>query len=178
MKKTIVFLVSCIQKFLLGLNIGKNTIIKFPFKLWNKSELKIGENTFIAENSFFAITKLKNNSEIVSIGSNVCIGSNFFIAAIDKIIIEDNVLISDRVFLSDHCHGFEDINVPIISQPLKEKGKVILRNGCFIGINSVIMPGVSIGKNSVVGASSVVTKSVPDYTVVAGNPAKIIRKIK
>ena len=90
--------------------------------------------------------------------------------------IGNNVLISDRVFISDHIHGYTDVGLPIINQKLEPRGSVRIKEGAFIGINSVIMPGVSIGKNSVVGASSVVTKDVPDYCVVAGNPARVIKK--
>jgi acetyltransferase-like isoleucine patch superfamily enzyme len=53
----------------------------------------------------------------------------------------------------------------------------LLREGCWIGANTVILPGVTIGKNAVVGASSVVTKSIPDYAIAVGNPARVIRSI-
>lgn len=171
---------SIIQRKLLKLKVmQKNSIIKFPYKLWGKQYIELGRDVFIAENSFFAISDSNKRQKFkprVKIGNNVCIGSNFFVACIDSVEIEDNVLMSDRVFISDHYHGFEDINTPIINQPLKHKGSVIIREGAFIGINAVILPGVTVGKNSVVGASSVVTKDVPDFTVVAGNPAKIIKQ--
>ncbi|MDE2588785.1 MAG: acyltransferase [Patescibacteria group bacterium] len=159
--------------------VGVHSIIKYPFKLWNPQYLELGKDIFIAENSFFAISDSNRGQKYtphVKVGNNVCIGSNFFLACIKSVVIEDNVLISDRVFISDHYHGFEDINTPIINQPLKHRGSVIIKAGAFIGINVVILPGVTIGKNAVVGASAVVTRSVPDFSVVAGNPAKVIRR--
>ena len=158
---------------------GKRSVLKFPYKIWNKKYLSIGSDTFIAENSFFAITdnnKGRKYSPQVKIGNDVCIGSNFFVACIEGVTIEDNVLMSDRVFISDHIHGYENVTLPIIGQPLVPKGRVLIKQGAFIGINAVIMPGVTIGKNAVVGASSVIIHDIPDYAVATGNPAKIIKK--
>jgi acetyltransferase-like isoleucine patch superfamily enzyme len=158
---------------------GRGSIIKFPYRIWNKKNIEIGKNVFIVENSFFAVSttfKKQKFSPRVVIGNNVSIGSNFFLGCIDGITIEDNVIISDRVFIADHTHSYENPNVPIIDQPLEPEGKALIKSGSFIGVNAVIMPGVTIGKNSVVGASSVVTRSVPDYAIVAGAPAKVIKR--
>lgn len=162
-------------------SFGSRSILKFPFKIWNKKYLEVGSNTFIAENSYFAISDSDKNKKYtpkVKIGNNVCIGSNFFLACIDSITIEDSVLMSDRVFISDHIHGYEDITLPVIAQPLIPKGKVLIKEGAFIGINAVIMPGVTIGKHVVIGASAVVIKDIPDFSVAVGNPARIIKRYK
>ena len=158
---------------------GKNSIVKHPYRIWNKKNIEIGKDVFIAENSFFAVStnflKQKFNPK-VKIGNNVRIGSNFILGCINSVIIEDNVILADRVFISDHVHDYENVKIPIIAQNLKSKDGILIKSGSFLGVNSVIMPGVTIGKNSVVGASAVVTKSVPDYTVAAGIPAKIIKR--
>ena len=170
---------SIFQKNLSGFGqFGNSSIIKYPYKIWGKKCIQIGKNVFIAENSFLSAVQKweeqKFNPKLI-IDDNTTIGSNFLATCINEIKIEKNVLISDRVFISDHIHDYEDVNKPILRQQLKFKGKVLIKEGSFIGINSVIMPGVTIGKNSVVGASSVVIKDVPDYTVVTGNPAKIMK---
>jgi acetyltransferase-like isoleucine patch superfamily enzyme len=160
-------------------SFGKNSIIKKPYRIWNKDCIEVGKNVFIVENSFFAVSKTFKDQKFtpkVKIGNNVRIGSNFFLSSIDNITIQDDVIISDRVFVSDHAHQYENINIPIIEQPLQAGGSVLIKAGSFVGVNAVIMPGVVIGRNSVVGASSVVTKNVPDFTVVGGIPAKIIKK--
>jgi acetyltransferase-like isoleucine patch superfamily enzyme len=154
-------------------------VIKHPSKIWNRSAIEIGSNVFIAENSFFAITRADGATRYhprLAIGDNVSIGSSFFTACIDEIVIERDVLLSDRVFVSDHIHGYRETTVPIIRQRLVPRGRVRIREGAFVGVNAVIMPGVTIGRNAVVGASSVVTHDVPDFSVVAGNPARIIRR--
>lgn len=176
MKKILIKIYSFFQSFSGFRYFGNNSIIKGPKKIWNKDCIEIGDNSFIAENSFLAISKIKNKNPLFKIGNNCCVGANFFVACIDEIILEDNVLLSDRVFISDHIHNYTDTNIPIMKQLLLPRGKVLIKQGSFIGINSVVMPGVTIGNNSVVGASSVVIKDVPDYCVVVGNPAHVIKR--
>lgn len=94
--------------------------------------------------------------------------------------IENDVLIGSGVHIYTTDHEFSDVNVAIYYQGHQEAralNTVILREGCWIGANVVILKGVEIGKNSVVGAGSVVTKSVPAKTVVAGIPAKVLKKL-
>jgi len=179
MKKLIMYIYSVIQRRMGFSDFGNYSIIKYPYKIWNKKKISIGKNVFIAENSYLAVSVQHNESTYtpkLEIKDNTCIGSNFFVACVDQVTIEEDVLISDRVFISDHIHGYEDFQTPIIRQDLRKGGKVTIKRGSFIGINAVIMPGVTVGKNAVVGASAVVTKDVPDYSVVVGNPAKPIRK--
>jgi acetyltransferase-like isoleucine patch superfamily enzyme len=117
----------------------------------------------------------------VVIGKNVIIPNGTTLGSLpgDKnsiIYIDDDVLLGPNVAIYSSTHNFQDI-----SKPIKEQGYNVaitrLKSGCWIGINSVILPGVTIGKNSVVAANSVVNKDVPDFTVVGGCPAKIIKKI-
>lgn len=110
------------------------------------------------------------------IGNNVCIWNELFLSCIDEVVIEDCVLFSDRVFITDHIHDYMDITTPILYQDLKKRGKVCIKKWSFVWINAVILPWVTIWKNSVVWASSVVIDDVPDYCVVTWNPAKIIKK--
>ena len=84
--------------------------------------------------------------------------------------IGNNVMISKNVFL--FCHDYSKKHLGISS--IKE-GKIKIGDNCFIGVNSVILPNVKIGNNVIVGAGSVVTKDIPDNTIAAGNPTKVIR---
>lgn len=93
------------------------------------------------------------------------------------IIIENNVMLDSGAHIYTANYRFDISNVPIIEQDHYESMEVILENGCWIGANAIILPGVRIGKNSVVGAGSVVTKSFPERVLVAGNPAKIINNL-
>ncbi|WP_438426170.1 acyltransferase [Aquimarina macrocephali] len=96
-----------------------------------------------------------------------------------SILIEDDVLIGSGVHIYIENHKFEgpDPSISIIDMGHTQAKQVTLKKGCWIGANAVILPGVTIGKNSVIGAGSIVTKSIPDHCVAAGNPAKIIKRI-
>lgn len=94
------------------------------------------------------------------------------------ITIEEGVMISPRVSLlchkrNLHFYFYGDLirDIPYISMP------IVLKKGCQLGLGCIILPGVTIGEGAVVGSGSVVTKDVPAWTIVAGNPAKIIRQI-
>jgi acetyltransferase-like isoleucine patch superfamily enzyme len=95
-----------------------------------------------------------------------------------SIIIEDDVLIACGVHIYINNHKFDDVNTPISNQGYYPDKMVILRKGCWIGANTIILPGVEIGENTVIGANSMVNKSFPKGIVAAGNPAKIIKEIK
>ena len=92
-----------------------------------------------------------------------------------KIIIGKKVLTADKVYISDNLHSYEDVTIPIIDQKIKQINHVEIGDGTWIGENVCIL-GVKIGKNCVIGANSVVTKDIPDYSVVVGSPAVIIKK--
>ena len=105
------------------------------------------------------------NLEGLNLGINTDIGSFSYINAKYKVIIEDEVQIGS------HCSIYS------ISTIDNSKGIVVLKNNCKIGSHSIILPGVSIGKNSIIGAHSLVNKNIPDDTVAFGVPARVIRKI-
>lgn len=113
-------------------------------------------------------------------GKNVMLNSRCHIGVINKIVIGDNVLVGCNVLITDHSHGLnniEDIDIPPADRLLYSKGPVIIEDNVWICENSVILSGVTIGRNSIIGANSVVTKSIPPYCIAAGNPAKVIRHI-
>jgi len=134
--------------------------------------------------SFHSSSEIRPGSYIVccskiSIGKNVVVrpGSNIQADPEGRIFIEDDVLLGPGVHIYVDNHRFDDPELPIIQQGYYAPKDVTIKQGAWIGANSILLPGVTIGRNSVVGAGSVVTKSVPDFTVVAGNPAKFIKKI-
>lgn len=111
------------------------------------------------------------------IGDNTYIGRMVQINAWQSVTIAENVLIGDRVFISDADHKHADVNVPISQQGDAYLGAVTLKDGCWIGIGAVILPGVTIGRNAVVAANAVVTKDVPDFAIVGGVPARLIKQL-
>jgi acetyltransferase-like isoleucine patch superfamily enzyme len=119
----------------------------------------------------------------IEIGARVVIrpGCMFFGESASNnssIIIEDDVMLGSGVHIYVSNHNFDRTDIPIIDQGHYPSKSVILQKGCWVGANSILLPGVEIGKNTVVGAGSVVTKSFPGGIVVAGNPARQIRTIE
>lgn len=146
-------------------------------QIFNPDCVTIGKGCDIAQNVVFAPLKehhgVKYPSRII-IGDNVHFGAFDRIASLDSVIIEDDVLFAAFVHVTDHSHQYLDVNHPITDQGVFSKGPVHIKKGAWLAFGCHILSGVTVGKNSVVAANSVVTKNVPDYTVVAGNPARII----
>lgn len=94
---------------------------------------------------------------------------------IGPVTIGNDVILAQNIVMSGLNHGYEDIHLPPHNQPVTKR-KITLEDEVWIGANVVVVAGVTIGKHAVVAAGSVVTKDVPAYSVVAGNPAKIIKQ--
>lgn len=110
----------------------------------------------------------------VIIGKDSLIGlSNTLIG---PVIIEQQVITAQNVTMSGLNHRYQDTTQTIRSQGYETRA-ILIRQGAWLGANAVILPGVCIGKNAVVAAGSVVTRDVPDYCVVAGNPARIVKRL-
>ncbi|MFZ0597968.1 MAG: DapH/DapD/GlmU-related protein, partial [Flavobacterium sp.] len=117
----------------------------------------------------------------IKIGENVQINDYVHIGAVGSITIGNNVLMASKIYISDHNHGsYDDISsdhpmsIPIERQSICKP--VIIDDNVWIGESVCILPGVTIGKGCVIGALSVVTKDIPDYSIAAGNPAKVVKK--
>lgn len=94
-----------------------------------------------------------------------------------SIIIEDDVMMGAGVHFYINNHKFDRMDIPLIDQGYYPDEPVILKRGCWIGANSILLAGVTIGENSVIGAGSVVTKSIPSGVVAVGNPARVVKEI-
>ena len=95
----------------------------------------------------------------------------------EGITIEHDVLIGSGVHIYTGNHAFDRTDLPIIDQGHSPSKPVVLKTGCWIGANATVLPGVVIGENAVVGAGSIVTRPVRAHSVVAGNPAREIRRV-
>lgn len=93
-----------------------------------------------------------------------------------KVQFGENVLIGPNVYISDRSHQYQNVNIPIMEQGYYEKGSLVIGSGTWIGIHACVLGNVKIGKGCVIGANAVVTKDIPDYCVVVGNPGKVIKK--
>jgi acetyltransferase-like isoleucine patch superfamily enzyme len=162
-------------KVFLGVNggsLGKNVKIYEGVKLASHREcpIYIGDHVSIEK----GVVISTSDSGKISIGNNVYIGEYSVLTSNEEIEIGDNALISPHNDIVDFNHVYEDPTKPVNQQGVIAK-KITIQEDAWIGSGSKILMGVTIGKGAVVGAGSIVTKDVPPYHVVAGNPAKTIK---
>ena len=115
------------------------------------------------------------NSKI-TIGNRVTSTGGLQIGAHCEVTIGDDVMFATNINITDGLHGHESANEPYKYQPISRVAPITIKRGCWIGQNVVILPGITIGEFSIIGANSVVTKSIPDRSIALGNPAKIVKK--
>ncbi len=111
----------------------------------------------------------------VIIENDVSIGQGLHLISAEKVLIGERSTLSANVFITDVDHEYEFIDKNIMEQPLIKSSTIIGAN-CFIGYGAVLRAGTKLGKQCIVGANSVVKGEFPDYCVIAGNPAKVIKK--
>lgn len=156
--------------------IGKGSIINKQYKLTGLKYIELGDNVELyAGSRIEVIDKFLdvNYVPLFSVGNNTEIHQNCHITCAGEIRIGNNVRIVSNVTITDIVHPHYDVNKPTYLQSLKVS-KVSIGDETYIYNNAVILPNVAIGRHCIIGANSVVNTDVPDYSVVAGNPAKII----
>nr|WP_314081709.1 DapH/DapD/GlmU-related protein [uncultured Leptotrichia sp.] len=171
----------------LGMNVIKTKIffpkarlIRFPFDIRGKKYIKYGKNFTTGTGCRIEAYKFDGKVPNLEIGDNVQINDYVHFSCAESLIIGDNVLIASKVYITDLNHGNysgkEQSNPQEIVKERKIYTKPVkIENNVWIGENVSILPGVEIGENAILGANSVVTKNVPKNSIVAGNPAKVIK---
>jgi acetyltransferase-like isoleucine patch superfamily enzyme len=157
---------------------GKGVVVEPPFKYKNLQYIWVGDSVMIKHYSWIhAIGNIEQiTGPVITLKANCHIGMGVTIAAVRSVVLEENVLIARNVYISDHGHSFEDINTPIMDQGIRNISPVTVGKNSWIGQNACVMPGVTIGRHCVIGANSVVTRDLPDYSVAVGSPARVIKR--
>ena len=163
-------------------SVGDNAYIMSNIYVRGGQKIIIGNNFYcywgVRIETYSCHNGMKFNPQII-IGNNVSINPDCHIGAINRIEIHDGVLMASRVFITDHFHGKinrEDLLVSPQKRILFAKGTVIIKKNAWLGEGVAVMPGVTIGENSVIGANAVVTKDIPDNSIAVGIPAKVIKQ--
>lgn len=169
----------------IGCNIPTSLVINGIIKVYGKGTISIGDNVRInSGEKYNPIGGMDHTLFSVRNGGKICIGknvgiSNSAIVARSEIIIEDDVRIGGNCKIYDNDFHSTDFNNRINkNDPDIKTSPVKICKGAFIGAHTIVLKGVTIGPYSVVGAGSVITKSIPEGEVWAGNPAHFIRKVK
>lgn len=177
--KEIIYLIRCV--IVTKLTVPKARLIRLPIDIRGKKGINFGSGITTGYGCRFESFSKDGNKTLV-IGNNVQINDYCHISALEAVIIGNNVLIASKVFITDLEHGsyVGDLNdsVPnsiVKDRPLSSK-PVVIGNNVWIGELCSVLPGVTIGDNCIIGANSVVTKSIPANSIAVGNPARIIKQ--
>lgn len=154
-------------------SIGERTRIIKPLQLNAVNSIALEDHVFIAEGAWLMGNKLLKQTMLIKKGTTI--GHFAHLIATHSVIIEERVLIADRVFITDCMHNYENINIPVKEQGLRQLKAVTIGEGSWLGEN-VCVCGSNIGKHCVIGANSVVLNDVPDYCVAVGIPAKVVKR--
>jgi acetyltransferase-like isoleucine patch superfamily enzyme len=143
--------------------------------LVNAASIRIGADVDIGAYAFLEALSPPGDV-VIDIHDGTYIGPFLRLTAVGGVTIGARVLIADRAYLSDTGHVYEDVTRPIRGQGLRTGRRLVIEDGAWIGVGAAIVGNVRIGCNAVVGANAVVTRDVDDFTVVAGNPARVVRR--
>jgi len=150
---------------------GTNLKISTGVTIKGFSNIIVGNNVSIMRQSY-----LYSTNASLKIGDNFTMNSNSYLSADDGLIhIGNSVMIAQNVVVRAADHNHDSVDIPIQNQGVKY-GEIHIEDGVWVCANSVITSNTRIGKHSIVAAGSVVTKDVPPYSIVAGVPAKIIKR--
>lgn len=156
---------------------GKNTWVVPPTRVSTPSSIFLGDDVTILEHAFISVVPaIPGVTPKLTIGDRTNIGAQAHIACVGEIEIGPEVLTAARIFIGDTYHRYQDPDVPVLDQPMADPEKVTIGRGSFLGINSVVLMGVTIGEHAYVGAGAVVSADVEPYTLVVGNPARPVRR--
>jgi acetyltransferase-like isoleucine patch superfamily enzyme len=185
-----IFLKGLFKKTGKGVIFGKNITIRHPKKIEigdnvifddncvidakgeeNKG-IKINNNVFIGRN-----TILSCKEGDIEVGKYSNIGANCYLISETKLYLGKYVFIAGNSYMvAGGNHSYEDKNTPMMFQPSKSKGGIIIEDDVWIGASCTIIDGIKIERGSIIGASSLVNKDIPSYSIAVGIPAKVIKK--
>lgn len=154
---------------------GRSAHICSSFRVDGPSNIELGEAAFIQRGAWLYCQAIDDTPARLQIGVGCVLGYNNHLTSVRSVVLEDHVLTANNVYITDNMHSYEDVSVPIMHQAVVFKAAVVIGRGSWIGENVSIL-GASIGRNCVIGANSVVTHNIPDYSVAVGAPAAVVRQ--
>jgi len=161
---------------------GRNMSFHFTSQVDRQRAVRIslGNSVSLKKDAWLNVaTEDPTGEPVIVIDDNCHIGYGSIISAKNRIHLERDVLIAQQVIIIDHNHAYEDITIPIVDQGVTGSGRIRIGQGTWIGRGAAIIcprGQLTIGRNCVVAVNSVVTRSIPDYSVVFGSPATIIKQ--
>ena len=158
-------------------SLGRRSILAGALQVNNPKAVAIGAHVTLGPLFVFGDLDPTGPNPKIIIGDGCTIVSRFQCNAARSVVIGENVLIASNVLITDSDHVVDPGGVPVTRNRRLVTRPVRIGDGCWLGQNVVVVKGVTVGEYSVIGANSVVTRDVPPGSVVAGNPARIIRRL-
>jgi acetyltransferase-like isoleucine patch superfamily enzyme len=157
---------------------GRRVTVCPPFRFANLRYLHFGDDVIVNRDCWIHAVHLGEQfpEPKLVIKSHAGIGMGATISAAREVVLGEYVMLARNVYISDHRHAFENVEVPISRQGISSIKPVSIGDGTWLGQNVCILPGVHIGRQCVIGANSVVTRDVPEFSVAAGSPASVIKR--
>ncbi len=157
-------------------HFGSKCSVYRPDIIEGEQYISLDDNVSIGTGCWLlCIATVGSREPNLTIGKGTVIGRFAHIVSSENVFIGEKVLIADNVYISDNLHSFDDIDKLVIEQPVVSAGCVKIDDNVWIG-EGVSIIGASIGRNSVVGANSVVTHDIPSYSVAVGSPARVVKQ--
>jgi acetyltransferase-like isoleucine patch superfamily enzyme len=144
------------------------------------SRVKIGNSVILDRDVWINIPIIPTSKDpIILIGDYCRVGRRCVISAKNRIEIGPSVIFGPSVLVMDHNHAFDDVTIPIAQQGVTPGGTIRIEEGCWLGYGAAIVCNhgeLVIGRNSVIGANSVLTRSVPANSIISGNPGRVVKQ--
>jgi acetyltransferase-like isoleucine patch superfamily enzyme len=157
---------------------GANTVIELPIRLSGESRIAIGARTFIGAGAWLQALEHPDGGDgvVIRIGDDCGFAGGSVFSAVKSLTIGNHVYFARGCYVADHTHAYDDADANVENQGLTDIRPVAIEDGVWLGENVVVLPGVRIGRGTVVGANSVVNVDLPEYCVALGVPARIVRR--
>ena len=175
-KHFLLILLSKVKLLFFLKKIGKNSYIDKTVRVIGWKNIQIGNSSVIGEKSWLNINSRKENFNHIEIGNNCYLGKRTTISSANKIIFKDYCLIGDDCRFIGANHIYSNPMEPYSFSGVSDKEKIIIGVNVWFGTNICVVGDITIGHGSIIGAGSVVTKSIPPFSIAVGNPCRVIKR--
>ncbi len=163
-------------------SFGSHSVLAHPVRLGGVSRIRIGSGVYIGAGSWLQVLDNPAGAPdqpdvVIDIADDVRMSGMCVISGAVQIRIEKGALLARNVYVADHGHAFDDDDKPIREQGIDSISPVRIGAGAWLGQNVVLLPGADVGRQSIVGANSVVRGVIPDRSIAVGAPARVVRTI-